>query len=118
MAGVMQAAGALDVDRFMTFFARDSALLVAFSGQSLTGWQAVAEAERDYWSTLASVAYDVQGMRTSVLAPTIALTTSFGTIQETPRVGEIRKGGYFTTWLWQLRPEGWRIVHAHESGNP
>ena len=102
----------------MSFLAVDTSLTVVFDGNMSIGWQAFGRGQQSYWATLSGAAYVPQQTRITVLDPNTVLVVKSGTATATPIHGPPQRGGFVQTMLWQRRPEGWRVVHAHESTRP
>lgn len=115
---VRQATNALDLNRFLSYLARDTGLIVIADGHMMVGWDAFSVGQREHWATLFRVEFTVETTRVTVFSPDLAIATNTGTALEVPRAGEHRQGRFVSTLVWRRRAEGWRIVQAHESTSP
>ena len=49
-----------------------------------------------------------------MIAPGVVMLACFLTSRRTLPDGQVRDTHFGISALWQRRPEGWRMVHAHE----
>jgi ketosteroid isomerase-like protein len=115
MAELDQAASALDVNRFMSHFLRDSSLVYGVAGTARRGWAEVERSHRESWSRLAEASFRLGDPAITVLAPDAAVATSVGEARLTRKDGSTGGGPFAVTAIWRRLPEGWRIVQMHES---
>lgn len=117
LAQMGAAANAHDVERHVGFYAHDPAVTFIFNGKAVVGWEAIRDNQRDVWRNGKSdVIYAMQGEpQFSVLSANVVVTTIFLHARRTMPDGEIRDGDFAISSIWQKRPEGWRVVYAHES---
>lgn len=117
MADQVPAANAHDAERFLAAFAQDSTLLFVFNGTIIRGYQPLLEQQRKWWSNgTAGVVYErTAPPEITILAPGVALAVDRLASHHTLPSGEVRTGDFVVMLVWRLRPEGWRIVAAHES---
>ncbi|MGH7533705.1 MAG: YybH family protein [Gemmatimonadales bacterium] len=117
MADQLPAGNAHDADRFLAAFAHDSTLLFVFNGTIIRGYEPLLEQQRKWWSNGAGgVVYSrTAPPEVTILAPGVALAVDRLASRHTLPSGEVRTGDFVVMLVWRLRPEGWRIVAAHES---
>ena len=111
------AANAHDTDRHLSFYAKESSLLFVINDQPIIGWEALRDKQRQWWNDgKTDVVYSAVGEPDYRMpAPGLVIVTHFLTSRRTLPTGETRNTGFGISALWQKRPEGWRIIHAHES---
>jgi ketosteroid isomerase-like protein len=116
-AEMQAAANAHDTDRHLAFYVREPTLLFVLNDQSIVGWEALREQQRQWWNDgKTDVVYSQVGEpEYRMPAPGLVMMTYFLTSRRTLPDGEVRTTGFGISALWQKRPEGWRIIHAHES---
>jgi ketosteroid isomerase-like protein len=117
LAEMQAAANAHDIDRHLSFYVREPSLLVVFNGQPIIGWEALREKQRQSWNDgKTDVVYTLVGEPDYRMpAPGLVMVTSILTGSRTLPSGEVGNTAFGISALWQKRPEGWRIIHAHES---
>jgi len=117
MNEMVEAANAHDTDRFMALYERSPALLLTFDDQTLVGWQAVRDQQLQWWNDGATDA--VYRLRTepkiTIISPDVAATVQSLEVAATGPDGKKGTVRVIATSIWKKRPEGWRIVLAHES---
>jgi uncharacterized protein (TIGR02246 family) len=112
----LQAANAHDTDRFLATYLHDSTLVFVFNGAVMRGFTALRAAQLKAWSGSTDVAYSVRGPSDfTILTPAIAVVTEQLSSRRTQPSGEVKTNELTVTMVWQKRPEGWRIIQAHES---
>jgi uncharacterized protein (TIGR02246 family) len=113
----MQAANAHDTDRFLATYLHDSTLVFVFNGAVMRGFTALRAAQLKAWNSgQTDVAYSVRGPSDfAPLTPGITVVTEQLSSRRTLPSGEVKTNDLTVTMVWQKRPEGWRIVQAHES---
>lgn len=114
------AANAHDVDGHLAAYVRDSTLIFVFNDRVIRGFAALREQQRQWWrGGNTDVAYRVDGAPDYRMpAPGVVVQTYLITSHRTLPDGTTRDGSVAITAVWQKRPEGWRIMHAHESTGP
>jgi ketosteroid isomerase-like protein len=117
LAAMGAAANAHDIDRHVGFYAHDPSVILIFNGQAITGWEAIRAKQAEWWKNgKTDVVYTMRGEPDfRIPAPGLVLTTIFMTSRRTMPSGEIGEGEFAVSSLWQKRPEGWRVIYAHES---
>jgi ketosteroid isomerase-like protein len=117
LAQQMDAANAHDTDRFLASYVHDSAFVLVFNDQVIRGFAAVRDQQLKWWNNGKSdVAYSERApSEFTVVTPTVVLVTQELSSKRTLPSGEVRGGDFVATTVWQRRPEGWRVVAAHES---
>jgi len=109
------AANAHDAQRFMAFYDHSPALTVTFDDMTIQGWQPLLDQQVQWWDNGKSTAVytNVSAPRITVISDTVI--ASLQTLKVIPP-GVVGKEARLTiTSIWKKRPEGWRIVVAHES---
>jgi len=111
------AANAHDTDRHLAFYAREPSLLFIINDQRIIGWEALRDKQRQWWNDgKTDVIYTQVGQpEYRMPGPGLVMLTHFLTSHRSLPSGETRVTGFGISALWQKRPEGWRIIHAHES---
>lgn len=111
------AANAHDAEKHISYYARDPDLLFVINDRAILGWDALLKQQREWWQNGKSdVTYTVVGDPDFRMpAPGLVLTTYFLTSRRTMPDGTARHTRFGISALWQRRPEGWRIIYAHES---
>ena len=111
------AANAHDTDRFLAVYLHDSTLVLVFNGVVTTGYAQVRSLQLKWWNNGKSdVAYRRRGPTGfRVLTPDIVLATDTMASSRSDSTGAVHTGEFAVTMVWEKRPEGWRIVYAHES---
>jgi len=110
-------ANAHDTDRHLAAFSRDSGLTFIINGEIIRGWGALRERQRQWWNGgKATGVYEYLGKPTcEVLGKDLGLTTHLIAARTSLPDGQVRERQLAFTALWSRRPEGWRIIYAHES---
>ncbi len=113
-------ANAHDADGHLAAYARDSTLLFVINDRAIRGFAALLEQQREWWKGGTSdVVYRLAGdPEFRMLAPGLVLQTYFLSSHRTLADGTTRDGRLAVTDVWAKRPEGWRIIYAHESSGP
>lgn len=114
---LFDSANALDVDRHVALYWRDAAMLFIVNGVIIRGWDRYRELQRTWWGDgRATGSYEMVGNPAcEALDGDCGLTTLVMRARSKLADGEIRERDIAFTGLWRRRPEGWRIVYAHES---
>jgi ketosteroid isomerase-like protein len=117
LAQMGAAANAHDVERHVGFYAHDPSVTFIFNGKAIVGWTAIRDNQREVWRNGKSdVSYTMEGKpEFAVVSPNTVITTLFLHSRRTMPDGEIRDGEFAISSVWQKRPEGWRVIYAHES---
>jgi ketosteroid isomerase-like protein len=111
------AANAHDAEKHVSYYAHDPGLLFVINDRAITGYDALLEQQREWWQNGKSdVIYTLTGEpMVTMAAPGLVTTTDCLTSRRTMPDGAKRSTRFGISALWQRRPEGWRIIHAHES---
>jgi uncharacterized protein (TIGR02246 family) len=111
------AANAHDTDRFLAAYLHDSTLVFVFNGMVVNGFTNLRQLQFKAWnSPKTDAVYTVRGPDSyTALSPSVVLATSLLASRRTQPTGEVQTANLVVTMVWQKRPEGWRIVQAHES---
>ncbi len=116
LAEMGAAANAHDVERHMAFYARDPSVTLIVNGESISGWHAIRDRQREWWKNgKADIAYEIKGQpQFLVLAPDVILTTLLMTrrarVNEGPTESDLAVSS-----IWKKLADGWRVVYSHES---
>jgi ketosteroid isomerase-like protein len=116
-AEMQAAANAHDTDRHVAFFAREPSLLFIINDDAIIGWEALREKQLQWWNNGKTDVVYTQAGQPDYRMPAhgLVMLTHFLTSRRTLLSGEKRTDGFGISLLWQRRPEGWRIIHAHEA---
>jgi ketosteroid isomerase-like protein len=116
-AEMQAAANAHDTDRHLAFFAQEPSVLFIINDEAIIGWEALREKQLQWWNNgKTDVVYTQVGQPDYRMpAPGLVMLTHFLTSLRTLPSGEKRADGFGISLLWQRRPEGCRIMHAHEA---
>lgn len=114
---LMLAANAHDTDRFLAAYVHDSTLVFAFNGVVTTGWDQLRALQLKWWNNGKSdVVYSQHGTpHFTILSPDAVVVTNAMTSRRALPDGTASTAEFAVTMVWQKRPEGWKIVQAHES---
>ena len=117
LSAMQTAANAHDADKHLAFYAHDPSLLFVINDEAITGWEALLAKQRQWWQNGKSdVIYTFVGEPDFKMpAPGLVITTYFLSSRRTLPDGTARATGFGVSAVWQRRPEGWRIIYAHES---
>ena len=117
IAELLASANAHDTDRHCAVYARDAALIFIVNGEVIRGWDAYRERQRQWWDNgRATGLYEYRGEPAyEALGDDLGLTTAVIVARAELPDGQIRQRELVASALWKRRPEGWRIVYAHES---
>ena len=117
LAEMEASANAHDTERHLAAYSRDAALTFVVNGEIIRGWEALREKQRQWWSDgKATGAYEYVGKPAFELLRTdLGLTTHLIAARSSLADGQVRERQLAFTAVWCRRPEGWRIVYAHES---
>jgi hypothetical protein len=120
----MQAAANVhDADAHVAFFAKDPKLIFVAGARRIIGWHAVLDQQREWWpegrirpGSGIEVPYKLTaGPDFIVLDPRSALISFMLDAPKTNADGTRVGRMIGVSQLWQKRPEGWRVIYAHES---
>jgi uncharacterized protein (TIGR02246 family) len=109
------AASALDVDRFLSYFVDGTDFAFAFNGTVRTSRAAVRAFHVAAWASVAEVSFHTTLERIAFPADGVATVSGIGRSQRLLAGGEARAGEYALSLVAVRRPEGWRVLQAHES---
>jgi ketosteroid isomerase-like protein len=111
------AANAHDAEKHLSYYVRDPDLLFVINDRAIVGYDALLKQQREWWQDgKTDVTYTVVGEpEFRMPAPGLMMTTYFLTSRRTMSDGATRNTRFGISTLWQRRPEGWRIIYAHES---
>lgn len=111
------AANTHNTDRFLASYLRGPDLVFVFNGGIIHGWDALREQQLKWWKNGTSdMVYGPRGAPVfTPLGPGFVVVTSPLVSRRTMPDGTVSSGEFAVTMVWQKRPEGWRIVAAHES---
>ena len=117
LAEMEASANAHDTDRHLAAYAREAALIFIINGEVIRGWDALRDRQRQWWDDgKATGVYTYVGEPScEVLGEDLGLTTFLIAARASLPDGRVRERQLAFTGLWRRRPEGWRIVYAHES---
>ncbi len=117
LAEMEASANAHDTDRHLAAYSKDSALTFIINGEIIRGWEALRQRQRQWWNDgKATGVYEYLGKPTFVVfGKDLGLTTRLIAARASLADGQVRERQLAFTALWSRRPEGWRIIYAHES---
>lgn len=106
-----------DVDAFMNFYEKSPSMVFVFNGSEVHGFDALRADQAKWWQDGKSdVAYAHEAApEFTVLGPDAAVVTLNESSTRTLPDGAKTRGTVVITEVFERRPEGWRIVYAHES---
>jgi len=110
-------ANAHDTDRHLAAYSRDPALIFVVNGEIIRGWDDLRERQRQWWNDgKAAGAYVYLSHPIfEAFGDDLGLTTNLIAARTPLPEGQLRERILAFTALWSRRPEGWRIIYAHES---
>ena len=111
------AANAHDAEKHVSFYAHDATLRFVINADEIVGYDALLAKQRQWWNDgKTDVRYTLVGEPEFTMpARGLVMVTYFLTATRTQPDGTTRNSRFGISQLWQQRPEGWRIIHAHES---
>lgn len=111
------AANERDAEKHVSFYVREPSLLFIINDEKIVGYEALLAKQRQWWRKGKTGAeYKMVGEPDFRMpARGLVMVTYFLTSSRTLPDGTIRNTGYGISALWQKRPDGWRIIYAHES---
>jgi ketosteroid isomerase-like protein len=111
------AANARDAEKHVSFYAREPSLLFVDNDEAIVGYDALLAKQRQWWQDgKTDVTYNLAGEPDFRMpAPGLVMVTYFLTSGRTTPEGKLRETRFGISTLWQKRPEGLRIIYAHES---
>ena len=114
---MMAAANSQDAEKHLSFYAKEPTLLFVINDQKIKGWNTLLKQQRKWWHNGKSdVKYKLIGKPDfRMFAPGLVMATFFLTSHRTLSGHNTSNSTFGISDLWQKRPEGWRIVYAHES---
>lgn len=117
MAKMFQAANAHDTDAFMASMVRSPDLVFAINGEVIHGWDALHAQQLKWWHNGKSDARYTQNGSPEFMAlgSDVEVVTWPLAAHRTLPDGKIGDYSFVVTYVWQRSPQGWRIVHGHES---
>lgn len=116
--GAMQAAAnAHDAAKHLSFYIHEPTLLFVVNDQAIVGFDALLAQQRKWWQDGKSNAiYKIVGDPDFRMpAPGLVIVTYFLTAHRTLPDGKTQEAKLGVSAVWQKRPQGWRIIYAHES---
>lgn len=117
MAMMFKAANASDTDAFMATMVRSPKLIFAINGEVIHGWNALHAQQLKWWNHGKSDAKYAESGRPGFMAlgPDVEIVTWPLIAHGAAPSGKPFTSAFVVTYVWQHRPEGWRIVYGHES---
>ncbi|HJQ09584.1 MAG TPA: nuclear transport factor 2 family protein [Gemmatimonadaceae bacterium] len=115
----VDAATHVDADRAVAFFTRSPAFAVADNGAFLTSREQFQNAIVGAYNGLQSQEVQIGETRIVALAPDKAVESLTGTVVRVDKSGTRSPPQTFSwTVVWVREPDGWKILHGHESFLP
>jgi ketosteroid isomerase-like protein len=117
MAKMFAAANAHDTDAFMATYQRSPNLVFAINGEVIHGWDALHEQQLKWWNNGKSDARYTQvgSPEFMALGSDVEMVTWPLAAHRTQPDGKTVDYPFVVTYVWRRLPQGWRIVHGHES---
>jgi ketosteroid isomerase-like protein len=117
---LLSAANAHDTDRFLALYLHTSDLVTVYNGVTTLGWDEARAIQFKVWNGGKSeVVYSQDGAEQfTVLGSNDVVVTEPLAAERKLADGRISHTKFVATMVWEKRPEGWRIVQAHESSIP
>ena len=115
LADLDAAASAKDIDRFLSFFVDGPDFALAFNGTVRTSLADVRAFHLVAWADVATLSFRTEVGRIAFPADGVAVVAGLGRSHRTLKGGETRSGVYALSLVVVRRPEGWRVLQAHES---
>lgn len=117
MAKMLQAANAHDTDAFMGPYLRAPSLVFAINGEVIHGWDALHAQQLKWWQNGKSDARYTQvgSPEFMALGSDVEMVTWPLAAHRTQPDGKSVDYAFVVTYVWRRLPQGWRIVHGHES---
>jgi uncharacterized protein (TIGR02246 family) len=112
------AASAKDIDRFLSYFVDGPDFAFAFNGAVRTNVSEVRAFHVAAWADVVALAFETSIERIAFPADDVAVLAGIGRSQRTLKNGDSRSGVYALSLVVVRRPEGWRVLQAHESTPP
>ncbi len=111
------AANLHDAERHVAFYARDPDLLFVIHDRAIVGWDALLEQQRVWWRDgKTDVVYTMAGEPDFRMPqPGLVVVAYFLDSVRSTGDGTTRQMRLAVSAMWQWRPDGWRIIYAHES---
>ena len=117
IADMNEAAAKLDADAFMRSYWQSPALAVTFDGATMRGWTTILSEQRKWWSDKqAGIKFEEQ-RPPEIVAQGTNIVTSIQWMH-VMNAGSKKPAQLVITSVWKRRPEGWRVVLAHETLTP
>ena len=122
----MQAAANVhDAEAHLAYFIRGPELIFVVNGRQIRGWSNLLEQQKEWWPAgkIAPTSETDQPYRLAegpafqVLGQRHAIVTF---VLDTRRAypGRVMRRPLAVSQVWEKRPDGWKIVYAHESAGP
>jgi ketosteroid isomerase-like protein len=111
------AANAHDAQRHLAYYVHDPTLRFVINTTEIVGYDALLAQQRKWWNDGKSDAtYALVGEPDFTMPEAgLVMVTYFLTSTRTQADGTTGHARFGISSLWQQRPEGWRIIYAHES---
>lgn len=109
-----EAAKTLEADAFMALYWNSPALVVTFDGEVMRGWQKILAAQRLWWKDKNSGVQFSEEREPEIVSQGKDVVTSIQWMTVRDPKSAVPSQLVITS-VWRKRPEGWRIVLAHES---
>ena len=113
---MLAAANAHDTDRHLATYLRSPDVIFVVNDEAIRGFDSLRVRQRQWWlDGKSDVVYELVGTpEYRMPSPGAVVQTYF--LKGTRTVaGVVRTSSFGITAIWQKRPEGWRIIYAHEA---
>ena len=113
VAGITQ----LDIDLLSEVFSKDE-FVSYVSGRigMIYGYSALVDSLTIYVSARERHRSEILDVRVTALAPDLAFLTQIAIWENWYKNGDYIKYNGQATYLWKKEQDGWKLIHAHESG--
>jgi len=110
-------ANAHDAEWHLSFYASDPDLRFVIHDRAIVGWNALLEQQRVWWQDGRSdVVYTMVGEpHFRMPQPGLVVVSYFLASERSTADGTTKRMPLAISAVWQRRPEGWKIIYAHES---
>lgn len=117
LAELLAAANAHDTDRHLALYLQSPELVFVVNDEPIRGIDSLRVRQRQWWQDGKSdVVYEIVGAPAyRSPAPGVVIQTYFLKAVRSVAGTPPRTSSFGITAVWQHRPEGWRIIYAHEA---
>lgn len=113
--GLVSAINAKDAGSWSGYLSTEGFLSAVAGTDAFSKRSAWIEAVEEFFSARESQSIEPGHVRVAELAPGLALLTSEQKTEFALKAGGGFAGRHVFTMIWKKEPDGWKIVHSHES---